>query len=351
MLRALERGGVFAAVGKSQWRKERLLILCYHGVSLYDEHLWNPDLYVTPEFLHRRLQILEEAECVLLSLDEALERLRNRTLPPRSVAVTFDDGTYDFHARAWPVLRRRACPTTVYLTTYYSGRQVPVFDVGASYLLWRARGSVIEGGKVGLRRDLDLRTQAGRASSWSALIRFVAGRSMVSWEKEELLRRLAAGIGVDYGSLAAKRLLHIMAPEEVASVSSEGAAIELHTHRHRVPEHEGAFRREIEENRFRIRQMTGREPSHFCYPSGIFHERCACWLTNLGIRSAATCIPGYARMNSEPLQLRRFVDSGATPEVVFRAWATGGIRLIGAGSWYRATQQIRHRSPGGDSDT
>jgi hypothetical protein len=41
-------GGVGALVGGSRWRRSRLLILCYHGVSLGDEHGAAPELYIPP---------------------------------------------------------------------------------------------------------------------------------------------------------------------------------------------------------------------------------------------------------------------------------------------------------------
>ena len=86
----------------SGWRKQRLLILCYHGVSLGDEHLWNPRLYMSVEFFRRRLEILRSLECAVPPLNQALEQLRLATLPKRSVAITFDDGAYDFLRQALP---------------------------------------------------------------------------------------------------------------------------------------------------------------------------------------------------------------------------------------------------------
>ena len=50
MLKRLKRGtlatlrntGVFRAALDSAWRRNRLLILCYHGISINDEHEWDP---------------------------------------------------------------------------------------------------------------------------------------------------------------------------------------------------------------------------------------------------------------------------------------------------------------------
>src|SRR2546426_5909134 len=91
-------------VAASGWRRQRLLILCYHGVSLQDEHEWDPKLFVTPAFLRRRFEILRDGGYAVLPLDEALTRCANGTLPPRSVVLTFDDGLSDFARVVAPML-------------------------------------------------------------------------------------------------------------------------------------------------------------------------------------------------------------------------------------------------------
>src|SRR5437899_4989580 len=45
-LKVLRAGGAFDLVRDSAWRRKRLLILCYHGISLESEHLWRPRLYI-----------------------------------------------------------------------------------------------------------------------------------------------------------------------------------------------------------------------------------------------------------------------------------------------------------------
>ena len=53
------------------------------------------------------------------SLDEALDDLARD-----SVVLTFDDGFADVHAHAWPHLRDRRLPFTVYVATAYVGGQM-----------------------------------------------------------------------------------------------------------------------------------------------------------------------------------------------------------------------------------
>ena len=43
--------GVSRRFAETAWRCRRLMILCYHGVSLADEHEWNPTLYISPRTL------------------------------------------------------------------------------------------------------------------------------------------------------------------------------------------------------------------------------------------------------------------------------------------------------------
>src|SRR2546421_8967612 len=110
LLRAARVSRLFSLIGSSAWRRNRLLILCYHGISLEDEHQWNPALYMAPEELDRRFSLVTAAGCRVLPFTEAIDRLYAGSLPPRSVAITFDDGTYDFYRKAVPVLQKHGFP-------------------------------------------------------------------------------------------------------------------------------------------------------------------------------------------------------------------------------------------------
>ena len=69
---AAHRAGVLEAVRDSRWRQERLLILGYHGISLEDEHEWNPALYMSPSTFEARLDALDRGGYSILPLAEAL---------------------------------------------------------------------------------------------------------------------------------------------------------------------------------------------------------------------------------------------------------------------------------------
>lgn len=323
-LRLLCDGGMFELVANSRWRQQRLLILCYHGTSLEDEHLWRPGLYMSRQRLSERFSFLRQRHYTVLPLGEALEQLRAQTLPTRSVALTFDDGTYDFYRQAYPLLEEFGFPATVYLTTYYSVGKRPVFNLICSYMLWQRRGKVIaDGGEIGLPGPLDLRSETGRHHVVRALLHLAEREGMNGAQKDDLASQLADFLEIDYGALKSKRILQLMNAREVRGVARNGIDIQMHTHRHRAPEDEASFSREIRENREHILELTGVNPEHFCYPGGVYQPVFLPWLRAEQVLSATTCDSGLCTRRSESLLLPRFVDSQNRTQLEFESWTAG----------------------------
>lgn len=328
-LRLLRGGGVFELVADSPWRRHRLLVLCYHGTSLEDEHLWRPALYITPQTLRARFECLKRGQYAVLPFGEALERLEAQTLPARSVVLTFDDGTYDFYRQARPLLQEYGFPATVYLTTYYALHELPVFNLICSYMLWKRRGEVIvEAGEIGLEGPLDLRTESGRHRVVRSLIDLAEREQMTGIQKDNLAARLAQFLGIDYGVIKTKRILQIMNATEVKEVAGNGIDIQLHTHRHRMPEDEVLFSQEIRENRAHIHELASTRAVHFCYPGGVYEPVFLPRLRAEQVVSATTCDAGLCNHQSESLLLPRFVDNQNRTQVEFESWAAGVGHLL-----------------------
>ena len=146
---------------------------------------------------------------------------------------------------------------------------------------------------------------------------------MCSRQKDALLNELGALIGVDPEPFRARRMFHILRPDEVTALSREGVDFQLHTHRHRTPNDRESFLREIEENRAVIERLRSGAAEHLAYPSGVYADDFLPWLREARVRSATTVEPGLASRTSDPLLLPRVVDVDHTPMVEFRAWLCG----------------------------
>src|SRR3989442_6366168 len=147
-LSSLKKSGIFTLVHNSSWRRQRLLMLAYHGIAVADEDLWNGSYFISADMFRTRLQLLRKSRCVVLPLGQAIERLYAKDLPDRAVSITFDDGSADFYMKAFPLLKEFDFPVTLYLTTFYSHYQRPVFDLASSSLLWKGRDEMLDLGKI-----------------------------------------------------------------------------------------------------------------------------------------------------------------------------------------------------------
>lgn len=337
-LRLAETTGLSRLLSGSAWRRHRLLILCYHGVSKYDEHEYS-SLYISAETLRRRMECVAQARCNVLPLAEALQRLQNGTLPDRAVVITFDDGFHDFYSVAFPILQSFGYPVTLYLTTYYVEFNRPVFDPMCSYLLWKGRHKQqlhwpeVFPAPVALDDD-------GRLSATAAIKQFATAQKFSSQQKDDLLDRLAQALGLDYQELCRKRVMHLVTSEEARELAAQGVDLQYHTHRHRVYRNRERMFTELEDNRRRIVTFTSHEPSHFCYTGGFYLPEYPVYLKEYGIVSATTCEAGLCTAQTDPLLLPRLVDTTGMTDLEFRSWLEGTADLLPRRSYEMSEGQL-----------
>lgn len=86
-------------------------ILVYHGIN---DSPTSPYAVSARDFAFQMRFLAEQ--CRPVSVHSLVELLRRgRPIPPRTVAVTIDDGYSDAYTHAYPILRRFAIPATVFL--------------------------------------------------------------------------------------------------------------------------------------------------------------------------------------------------------------------------------------------
>jgi peptidoglycan/xylan/chitin deacetylase (PgdA/CDA1 family) len=320
----LQHAHIGAHVGKSGWRRKRLMVLCYHGVSRWDEHEWNPTLYISQVRFARRMEVLRRLRCNVLPLGEAIERLARDDLPERATVLTFDDGYFDFLTTAFPILKSYRYPSTVYLPTLRCEHNLPIASLLISYMLWHRRDAALDGADLpGLSdRSYPLASAQQRESLVRRLL-VPRGAGHDSKTNDNVARLVAERLRIPYEHFVAARLMTLLRPAEVSSLSSEGIDFELHTHRHESPAEPELFIRQIRINRERIAAMTGRRAEHFCWPSGLYRREHLPLLKAEGVLSATTCDRGLASRRDDPLLLPRFVDTSVVSEAEFVGWVEG----------------------------
>lgn len=114
------------ALGGGRRRRERLTILMYHTIAMRPPPVANWCVVELASF-ESQMEYLAR-ECKVLPLSEVLDRIeRDRTLPERTVCLTFDDGFRSVASLASPILARRQLPATVFLVTGTVGSPRPAW--------------------------------------------------------------------------------------------------------------------------------------------------------------------------------------------------------------------------------
>jgi peptidoglycan/xylan/chitin deacetylase (PgdA/CDA1 family) len=244
---------------------------------------------------------LKRSGLPVLPLGEAVARLGDGSLPDAAVAITIDDGWVSTLTHMLPVLEAEGLPATLYATTWYAGRDLPVVNVAVDYLR-----------QAGGRLDIDPEAKS-------------AGIEALPVEQRlEALRRFGVELGVDEAWLE-RRQFNIMSAAEFAEAERRGLDVQLHTHRHiEIDRQVDALPAELAENRAFLRAALGeREFVHFCHPSGTNHPRARALLAANGIRSATLVTEGLNAPGADPLALRRFLDGRRVSDAEFDAYLSG----------------------------
>lgn len=299
----------------------QLRILAYHGLWVTPGYQFGNRTFITPEQFEARIARLKRSGLPVLPLGEAVDRLARGSLPKAAVVITIDDGWVSTYTHMLPVLEFHGLPATLYATTWYAGRALPVVGLSVHYLK-AASG----------RSDVDC---GARTAEIEAL---PVGQRL------EALRRLGTELGVDEAWLSLRQF-HIMSAEELADSSRRGLDVQLHTHRHiDVTRHVDLLPRELTENRDFLRAAIGNRPfTHFCYPSGTTHPRAGALLAANGVRSATVDQTGLNAPGADPFALRRLLDGRSVSDAEFDAYLSGVLHYADS---LRALLRGRRRETG-----
>ncbi|MBK5912167.1 hypothetical protein CCR85_11775 [Rhodothalassium salexigens] len=147
------------------------VVLMYHRFGEQDL----PSTNIKLDQFRAHLAVIEERGQPVLPLAEMMARIEaGETLPDRSLAITVDDAYRSFMTEAWPLLKARGYPVTLFVSTD------PVDEGHARYLSWdeirqlRDEGVTIGHHGAAHLNMVDAGVEASRADLRRATARFEA---------------------------------------------------------------------------------------------------------------------------------------------------------------------------------
>lgn len=279
----------------------RLLVLAWHNIAPTWGFPESGDAY--GEAFARQLAALRRYATVV-PLDRALDALRDgRPLPPRAVALTFDDGYRDQLDLAVPILRGFAMPATFFLVTGFLAQR--------SRIWWEELGWAF-----GAATATDL-TWDGHAYDLAAPGAREAARAAVT----ESLKTLTTTARLDaVDELAARLKPHGTRPgpelfcdwDGARALRDAGHLIGSHTVTHPLlaRESEKAQATELDESRRELERGLAVPADILAYPNGRTCDYDRVTLDQArraGYRFALTTETGLVTSRVADLELRRFL--------------------------------------------
>lgn len=292
-----------------------LTILTYHRVLEHEDPLRPSEM--TLEAFEVQMRTLARWFNVL-PLDEGWRRACEGSLPPRAVAITFDDGYADNESLALPVLARCGLTATFFIATgYLDGGQmwndtvIETLRCAPSPLDLRPLGAGL----------LELDDIDARAAVVEDLIR--AWKHLPPAERRAKTAALVeqAGIGVPESLM--------MSSDQVVNLARSGMALGAHTATHPILVNleDAEAEREMRDSRRALETLAEHPVDLFAYPNGRlgddYSARHAEIAREVGFSLAVSTHPGVADAASDPFQLPR---CGPWPEPGWRF----GLRVLGA---------------------
>ena len=113
------------------------VILMYHNVS----NDTSPLTSVSPDVFKKHMEYLADNDFSVWPLSKVLKYLESaQSLPDRTVVITFDDAYASVYTQAFPILKAKGWPFTVFVTTQY------ISDANKNFMSWEQLREVQQSG-------------------------------------------------------------------------------------------------------------------------------------------------------------------------------------------------------------
>ena len=314
-----------AVLDKLDREPEHLLrVLTYHRV---DEMAARPNLApdllsASPKAFQKQMAMIQK-NYTLISIEQVLEFYRQgKSLPKRSILVTFDDAYHDFAENAWPILKQYDIPVTLFVPTSYP-------DNATSQLWW---DQLFNAMKSTENRSVDtpvgpfsLETEAQRVTAYKQLRNYV--KRLPHFEAIEWVNTFCLQLGVP-----GLEDNSILGWDALKQLSDEGVTMAPHTQTHPLVHRISveAARKEVTQSWNDLKDKIGDIPPVFAYPGGGVSDEIVQMLKEEQIELAFTTVRGINKLKTaNPLLLKRINVGYSTTLSMLRAQCLPSVTYLG----------------------
>ena len=319
---------LLCAVGLPAFARRRhrnlLAIVMFHGVE--DRPLSPPCWHVLDSARFRRQLEYIGRHFTVLPLAEALDRLAAGTLPPRAMALTFDDGTRNLATHAVPVLRELQLPAAMFLATGPIGTGETLWPDRLWLALARTSATAVDLTALGLGTRA-LTATSDRGHAYAAAVGRL--KELDDAQRIAVLDSILAALGYRDGDDGGP--FHMLSWDEAREMGSDGlVTLYPHSVTHPILAHcdDDKVKAEIADSCAALERETGLAPTIFAYPNGRmqdFDDRAKAVLRGRGVRWALSTKAGFADRRCDPLAVPRLAVGSDTSFDYFRLMVSGGL--------------------------
>jgi peptidoglycan/xylan/chitin deacetylase (PgdA/CDA1 family) len=233
------------------------VVLMYHRI-LQDEFING----LAPQEFERQIVYINK-HFNIVSIEELLCDVKSNSVKPYSLALTFDDGHYDFYSNAWPILKKYNLPASLYITTGFVDGTTWLWPDLLKYILLNSNTAILQVENLG-----DISThQKEHHISWHKLGDYCL--TLSPEERNTLLYKLAADAKI-LVSDAPKQPFHSVTWPQLQEMHSEGLVVGSHTVTHPILSSLSRenLHYELATSASAIQQHLGAVPAGICYPNG-----------------------------------------------------------------------------------
>jgi len=315
--KSLTKSGLLRLAG--QFRPPQAIVLMYHSV-LDDPQECADSIGIgsinTTDIFRKQMEVLARNYHPVTVEDIRLFLAARKPMPPRAVAVTFDDGYADNAEVAAPVLNHLGIPGSFYLT-------VDSVDTGSwpwfcrlrrAFATTKKKSWVDTTGRAWALGE-EAQREAALSTACSHLTRFVAG------VQREILQAIEGDLDTEPPA-PKKRLM--MTWEQARKLSRGGHVVGSHSLTHPNMAHiaDDDLNYELRESKRKMEDELAVPVVHFSYPAAIlivsWTERTVAASKQAGYQTAVTTTQGVVSEGDNPLCLRRIGASDDLDEFRWR---------------------------------